>query len=100
MPRYLIERELPGAGKLSREDLRGISEKWCASLSTTNPRIQWVQSFVTSDRITSIYIAPDAVSVREQAEREGIPASNVLEINQVIDPTTAEGQGTAQNHSS
>lgn len=60
------------------------------SLSTTTPRIQWVQSFVTSDRITSIYIAPDADSVRMQAEREGIPASSVLEINEVIDPTTAE----------
>ena len=90
MPRYLIERELPGAGKLSREDLRGISEKWCGVLSTMSPRIQWVQSFVTTDKITSIYIAPDAESVLRQAEMEGLPASNVLEISEIIDPTTAE----------
>jgi hypothetical protein len=90
MPRYLIERELPGAEKLSREDLRGISEKWCGMLSTASPRIQWVLSFVTMDRITSIYIAPDVESVLQQAEREGLPANNVLEIVQVIDPTTAE----------
>ena len=93
MPKYLIERELPGAGKLSREDLRGISEKWCGVLTTSSPRIQWVQSFVTCDRITSIYIAPDADSVRKQAEREGIPASSVLEISEIIDPTTAEKSG-------
>ncbi len=90
MPKYLIERELPGAGKLSREDLRGISEKWCGMLFTTSPRIQWVQSFVTSDRITSIYIAPDAESVQEQAAREGLPANCVFEICETIDPTTAE----------
>jgi hypothetical protein len=90
MPRYLIERELPGAGKLSREDLRGISKKWYDILCETNPRIQWVQSYVTGDRITSIYIAPDAESVRRQAEREGLPATNVFEIAEIIDPTTAE----------
>jgi hypothetical protein len=93
MPKYLIERELPGAGKLSREDLRGISEKWCGMLCTSDPRIQWVQSFVTMDKITSIYIAPDVESVLQQAEREGLPASNVLEINVIIDPTTAEQSG-------
>ena len=90
MPRYIVERELPGAGRLSREDLRSISEKWYGVLCTTNPRIQWVQSFVTRDRITSIYIAPDVASVREQSEREGLPASSVLEITEVIDPITAE----------
>jgi hypothetical protein len=90
MPRYLIERELPGAGRLSREDLRGISEKWCLVLKGVNPSIQWVQSFITSDRITSIYVAPDLVSVSEQATREGIPASSILEICETIDPTTAE----------
>jgi hypothetical protein len=90
MPRYIIERELPGAGKLSREDLRGISERWCGMLDAASPRIQWVQSFVTSDRITSIYIAPDLESVRRQAEREGLPPNHVFEISEVIDPTTAE----------
>ena len=90
MPRYLIERELPGAGKLSREDLRGISEKWCGMIRESGARVQWVQSFITGDRITSIYIAPDVESVREQAEREGIPASEILEVSEIIDPTTAE----------
>jgi hypothetical protein len=90
MPRYIIERELPGAGRLSREDLRGISERWCGMLSETSPRIQWIQSYVTSDRITSIYIAPDLESVRQQAEREGLLPNSVLEITEVIDPTTAE----------
>ncbi len=92
MPRYLIERELPGAGKLSREDLRGISEKWYGMLCMASPRIQWVESFITSDKITSIYIAPDLASVREQAEREGLSPNHVLEISEVIDPTTAEGR--------
>jgi hypothetical protein len=90
MPKYLIDRELPGAGKLSREDLRGISEKWCGALLQADPRIQWVQSFVTSDRITSIYIAPDMASVSEQAKLEGLPTSRIWEIMEIIDPTTAE----------
>ena len=90
MPKYLIERELPGAGRLSREDLRGISEKWCCVLLETGPQIQWVQSFVTSDKITSIYIAPSIESVRAQADLEGVPASRISEIKEIIDPTTAE----------
>jgi hypothetical protein len=90
MPRYLVERELPGAGKLSPEDLRGISEKWRAMVGAASPRIEWVQSFVTTDKITSIYIAPDAECVRQQAELEGLPANSVLEISGIIDPTTAE----------
>jgi hypothetical protein len=93
MPKYLIERELPGAGKLSREDLRGISEMWCGMLRETGARIQWVQSFVTSDRITSIYIAPDATTICEQAALEGLPANRVCEITETIDPTTAENRG-------
>lgn len=90
MPKYLIERELPGAGKLSREDLRGISEKWCGMLGATSPRIQWVQSFVTSDKITSIYIAPDEESIHLEAAREGVPSDQVMRISEIIDPTTAE----------
>lgn len=90
MPKFLIERELPGAGKLSREDLRGISEKWCGVLLETDPRIQWVQSFVTTDRIMSIYIGPDMESMGKQAEREGLPANRISVIRKIIDPTTAE----------
>jgi hypothetical protein len=90
MPKYLIERELPGAGKLSREDLRGISEKWCGVLLETGPGIQWIQSFVTTDRIMSIYIGPSMESMSRQAELEGLPANRISEIRKVIDPTTAE----------
>jgi hypothetical protein len=90
MPRYLIERELPGAGGLSGEDLRGISETSCGVLREMGPQIQWIQSFVTDDRITCVYIAPDEESVREHARRGGFPANRVLRVHEVIDPTTAE----------
>ena len=90
MPRYLIERELPGAGKLSGEDLRGISETSCGVLRELGPEIQWVQSYVTDDRITCVYIAPDEEIVREHARRGGFPANRVLRIHTVIDPTTVE----------
>lgn len=90
MPKYLIERELPGAGKLSAEDLRGISEKSCGILRELGPQVQWVQSYVTEDRITCIYLAPDEESIREHARRGGFPANQILQIRTVIDPTTAE----------
>ena len=89
MPRYLIERQLPGAGKLSPEDLRGISQKSCGVLREM-PDVQWVQSYVTDDRITCIYLAPDEESVREHARRGGFPANQVLEVRAIIDPATAE----------
>jgi uncharacterized protein DUF4242 len=90
VPKYLIERELPGAGKLSREDLRGISEMWCTRLRDSGGRIQWVQSFVTNDKITSIYIAPDSATISEQAALQGLEANRIQEIRETIDPTTAE----------
>jgi hypothetical protein len=90
MPKYLIERELPGAGKLSREDLRGISEMWCVRLRVAGARIQWVQSFVTSDKITSIFIAPDSAAISQQAVFEGIPQNRIQQICETIDPITAE----------
>jgi hypothetical protein len=90
MPRFLIERELPGAGGLTPEDLRGISEKSCGVLREMGPQVQWVQSFVTDDKITCIYVAPDEESVREHARRGGFPANKVLEVRTIIDPTTAE----------
>jgi cell division inhibitor SulA len=90
MPRFLIERELPGAGKLSPEDLRGISEKSCGVLRELGPQIQWVQSFVSDDRITCVYIAPDEETVREHAKRGGFPANRVIRVRTMIDPTTAE----------
>ena len=90
MPKFLIERELPGAGKLTRDELHAISQKSCSVLSGLGPRIQWVESFVTDDKIYCVYIAPDADLVREHAKQGGFPANQVSQIRTVIDPTTAE----------
>jgi hypothetical protein len=90
MPKYVIERVIPDAGKLSVEELTAISQKSCSVLSAMGPSIQWVQSFVTDDRIICTYIAPNAELVREHARRGGFPADRVMEVKNVIDPTTAE----------
>jgi hypothetical protein len=90
MPRFLIERELPGAGRLSPEELRSVSATSCQVLRELGPDIQWVQSFVTDDRIYCVYLATDAALVREHAHRAGFPANRVSEIRTGIDPTTAE----------
>jgi len=90
MPKYLIERELPGAGELSQEQLRGISQKSCSVLNKLGPQIQWIQSYVTGDKIYCVYRAPNEEMVREHATQGGFPANKVSEITSVIDPTTAE----------
>jgi hypothetical protein len=90
MPKYLIEREIPGAGKLSSDQLKAISEKSRGVLQELGPQIQWVQSYVTGDKITCVYIAPNADLVREHARKGGFPANRVEEIRRIIDPTTAE----------
>ena len=90
MPKFVIEREIPGAGDLSSEDLHGISEKSCSVLRELGPQVQWVQSYVTDNKIYCIYIAPDEASVRKHAEMGGFPANSVSEVRTVIDPTTAE----------
>jgi cell division inhibitor SulA len=90
MPKYVIERELPGAGKLSAAQLQGISEKSCGVLRNLGPQIQWVTSYVTDDKIYCVYIAPNAEMVREHAKQGGFPANKVSEVRAVIDPTTAE----------
>ena len=90
MPKYLIEREIPNAAALSAADLKSISQKSCAVLQQLGPSIQWVQSFVTEDKITCIYIAPNADIIREHAKLGGFPADRVLEVATIIDPTTAE----------
>jgi hypothetical protein len=90
MPKYIIEREIPGAGKLSAVDLQGISAKSCSVLSNLGPAIQWVQSYVTDDKIYCVYIAPNEAMVREHAKQGGFPANKVSEVREVIDPTTAE----------
>ncbi len=91
MPRYLIERETPGAGDLSEEDLLAVSQKSCGVLRSMGPQIQWVESYVTGDKIYCVYIAPDEAAVRGHAAQGGFPADRVSEIKRVIDPTTAEG---------
>ncbi len=90
MPKYIIEREIPGAGSLAYRELQDISQKSCGILCEMGPRIQWVESYVTDDKIYCIYIAPDEESVREHAEKGGFPANRISLIRTVIDPTTAE----------
>ncbi len=91
MPKYVIEREIPGAGKLSAKELQAISQKSCGVLNQMGPQIQWVQSYVTGDKIYCVYIAPNEEMVREHARQGGFPANRVSAIKSVIDPTTAEG---------
>ncbi|CAN5647053.1 MAG: DUF4242 domain-containing protein [Gammaproteobacteria bacterium] len=91
MPKYVIEREIPGAGKLSAQELQAISRKSCAVLNGLGPQIQWVQSYVTGDKVYCVYIAPNEEMVREHARQGGFPANRVSEVASVIDPTTAEG---------
>ncbi len=91
MPKYVIEREIPGAGKLSAQELQAISQKSCGVLSQMGPQIQWVQSYVTDDKLYCVYIAPNEEMVREYARQGGFPANRVSEVKLMIDPTTAEG---------
>lgn len=90
MPKYLIERELPGAGDLSPDELQGISETSCDVLRDLGPEIQWMHSYVTGDKIYCVYVAPDEEMVRQHAEKGGFPANRISEISTRIDPTTAE----------
>jgi hypothetical protein len=90
MPKYVIEREIPGAGKLSAQELQAISQKSCGVLQQMGPQIQWVESFVTDDKIYCVYIAPNEEAVREHAQKGGFPANRISEVKSVIDPTTAE----------
>ncbi len=90
MPKFVIERQIPDAGKLTPEDLHGISQKSCGVLKELGPEVQWVQSYVTDDKIYCVYIAPDEAAVRKHAEMGGFPANSVAEVRSIIDPTTAE----------
>ena len=90
MPKYVIEREIPGAGKLSREQLQAISQKSCSVLRNLGPQIQWVESYVMDDRIYCVYIAPNEELIREHARLGGFPANRISEVHAIIDPTTAE----------
>jgi cell division inhibitor SulA len=90
MPKYVIERDIPGAGKLTAEELHSISQKSCGVLQKLGPQIQWIESYVTDNKIYCIYIAPDEKLVREHAKQGGFPANRVSEVRRIIDPTTAE----------
>jgi hypothetical protein len=92
MPKFVIEREIPGAGKLSAEELQGISQTSCNVLRSMGPEIQWVQSYVTSDKVYCVYIAPNADMIREHAQQGGFPANSVSEVKSIIDPTSAEAK--------
>ncbi len=91
MPKYIIERELPGAGDLNPEELTAISQKSCGILREMGPQIQWVESYVTQDKIYCVYIAPNEAAIREHAAKGGFPADRISQIKTTIDPTTAEG---------
>lgn len=90
MPKFVIEREIEGAGKLTSDDLKGISQKSCSVLEELGPKVQWVQSYVTDDKIYCVYIAPDAAAVQKHADMGGFPANRISEIRTIIDPTTSE----------
>jgi hypothetical protein len=90
MPKYVIERELPGAGKLTPDQLRGVSQKSCSVLNKLGPEIQWIHSYVTADKIYCIYRVPNEAMIREHAKQGGFPANKISEIASVIEPSTAE----------
>jgi hypothetical protein len=90
MPKYVIEREMPGAGDLTADDLRGASQTSCGVLSKLGPQIQWVESYVTDDKIYCVYIAPNRELIEEHARQGGFPANRISEVRAMIDPTTAE----------
>jgi Nickel responsive protein SCO4226-like len=93
MPKFLIEREVPGAGSMSPRDLHAIAEKSCNVLRNLGPEIQWIESYVTGDKIYCVYIAPNEELIREHARQGGFPATRVSRIASIIDPTTAEAPG-------
>jgi len=90
MPKYVIERDLPGAGTLTADQLRGVSQKSCTVLNQLGPEIQWIHSYVTADKIYCIYRAPNEAMVREHAKQGGFPANKISEVTSIIEPTTAE----------
>ena len=91
MPKYIIEREITDAGKLSPQQLQAISQKSCGVLKQLGSEIQWLQSYVTDNKIYCVYISPNEEMIREHAQRGGFPANRISRVKQVIDPTTAEG---------
>jgi Nickel responsive protein SCO4226-like len=91
MPKYIIERDLPGAGDLGDDQIQGISQKSCQVLGELGPQIQWVESFVTDDKIYCVYIAPSKELIEKHAQQGGFPANKISKVRRIIDPTSAEG---------
>ena len=91
MPKYIIERELPGAGNLEDAEIQGISQKSCQVLNELGPQIQWVESFVTDDKIYCVYIAPNKELIEKHAQEGGFPANKISQVRRKIDPTSGEG---------
>ena len=98
MPKYVIERNMPGAGALSRDDLAAIAEKSCRALEEIGSQIQWVESFITADKVYSVYIARDHRLIREHAHLSGFPADTICEVKAVIDPSTAREARRTKEH--
>jgi hypothetical protein len=92
MPRFVIERDIPGAGNLTPAELNAISQKSCGVLRGMGPQIQWVESYVTQDKVYCVYLAPDEAAIREHARQGGFPANRISEVKSIIDPTTAEAR--------
>jgi len=90
MPKFVFEREIAGAGKLPKQELQAISQKSCSVLQNMGPQIQWVESYVTDDKIYCVYVAPDEAAVRAHAQKGGFPANKISRVRTIIDPTTAE----------
>lgn len=90
MPKYVIERDIPGAGKLSPQELKSIAQKSCGVLEKMGPQIQWMESYMTDDKVYCVYVAPNEKMIREHAEQGGFPTNRISKVTSVIDPTTAE----------
>lgn len=90
MPKYVIERDIPGAGKMSPQQLKAVSQKSCSVLQQMGPKIQWIQSYVTDDRVYCVYISPDEETIRQHAHQTGVPANRISQVRSIIDPTTSE----------
>lgn len=90
MPKYVIEREIPGVGKMSPDELKAISQKSCEVLRKIGPEIQWLESYVTNDKLYCVYIAPNVATIQKHADQGGFPANRISQVKRMIDPTTAE----------
>lgn len=91
MPKYVIEREIPGVGKMSAQELQAASQKSCSVLNKLGPQVQWLHSYVTDEKLYCVYIAPNEELIREHAKQGGFPANRISQVKTIIDPTTSEG---------